>query len=942
MRQRLRIRHLLLVAGLLLLAYALRLYRLDHQSLWWDEGISLHLATSSVGEIIRDRQNNIHPPLYFFILKGWLALVGVSAFTGRYLSAMASLGQVAIVYSAVRYWSKGGGKDRALLSWLAAFFMLIAPLSIIYGQEIRVYALLPFVYVLALLLAEIYLSDGRPPLRILVFLAVVEWVGLHLHYIAIFAVAYIGIWGVTVLYRSKNVSSFRRWVVAHVLVAVASLPWLVGVIRNWAAIQAEANAGTFTTSPVPFGFLVSQVWAFQLTGLAGALSSDFVRVTSTVALILFAGLLVFRAAVNQRARYTKKDGDAVFRLVTHWIVPLGAGLAVWSVRSFSHPRYITMFAVMLIPAAVFLMVRNRHRVPRAAAAGLAVCMVLLSFWGLGRYFFSEGAAKPDMRGVARHLESITQAGDLILVPDTDWSLPFEYRGEATILMPRVDESPFDATTTLTLALDCPEGPPCAESGRVFTVEYERGTRDWQDRLSFELARRGYRAGVTHFDDLSIGEYRLTGPSGSLPGCESQGMTGLDYSFGSLALEAAWLPSEVASDTAVPVALCWRLNRPVASGMTASLILSDPITGERMAQSDTLLLDSAGAPSHHWPVGESIITYHLLPLSQGTPPIEGVLQAGVYDDDGTNIGLIEAFDSLDNPAGQLIHLGEISLGSPVGLSSSAYDAPLPPLWDVPVEVTNGLELAGTFANPGPYRPGQTIRVGLTWRPTDELTGSQTPVLLLEQGGEILDMNADLPVNGRYPVERWQTNQLVFEYRDVRVPAGAEGSAELTIQAGENRISLGQIEIEGSAILFDKPTVHTPANARFGDAISLTGFKPPAETLETSSPIPLTLYWESLTGQIPTGYVVFTHLLANDGRLIAQHDSPPANGQRPTDEWLMGEFIIDPHELEWREMNYGGPARLSVGFYDPTTGERLITADGADSFILPVSFIVEPAP
>src|SRR5690606_12510641 len=113
---------------------------------------------------------------------------------------------------------------------------------------------------------------------------------------------------------------------------------------------------------------------------------------------------------------------------------------------------------------------------RAAAVGVALCMILLSFWGLGRYFFGDGAAKPDMRGVARYLESVTRPGDMILIPDTDWSLPFEYRGEATVIMPRIDESPFDAQSTLARTLDCREGSPCAESGRVFTVEYERGTR----------------------------------------------------------------------------------------------------------------------------------------------------------------------------------------------------------------------------------------------------------------------------------------------------------------------------------------------------------------------------------------------------------------------------------------------------------------------------------
>ena len=171
-------RHAALIVGLLLVAFALRLYRLDAQSLWWDEGISLHLATSSLGEIVRDRLNNIHPPLYFFILKGWLALVGVSAFTGRYLSALASLAQVALVFAAARAWGRKS-IGRSAWPWIAAGLMLISALSVIYGQEIRVYALLPVVYLALLLQTGRLLTGRRLEFRPLLYLALVEWIGLH-------------------------------------------------------------------------------------------------------------------------------------------------------------------------------------------------------------------------------------------------------------------------------------------------------------------------------------------------------------------------------------------------------------------------------------------------------------------------------------------------------------------------------------------------------------------------------------------------------------------------------------------------------------------------------------------------------------------------------------------------------------------------------------------
>src|SRR5690606_24796252 len=73
-----------LLLPILLLAFWLRLFLLDGQSLWWDEGISLHLATSSLAEIVANRVVNIHPPLYFFLLKLWVALTGTTVFAARY------------------------------------------------------------------------------------------------------------------------------------------------------------------------------------------------------------------------------------------------------------------------------------------------------------------------------------------------------------------------------------------------------------------------------------------------------------------------------------------------------------------------------------------------------------------------------------------------------------------------------------------------------------------------------------------------------------------------------------------------------------------------------------------------------------------------------------------------------------------------------------------
>jgi hypothetical protein len=928
-------RTLLLAALLLLCAWALRLYRLEAQSLWWDEGISLHLATSSFAEIVRDRLDNIHPPLYFFILKGWLALVGASPFTGRYLSALASLVQVALIFSAARYWSRkeSGG---ALTPWLATALILISPLSVIYGQEIRVYAFLPLVYLAMLLSTErILASDGRKIAPLLV-LGASEWLGLHLHYIALFGVAYVGLWGSVAFLRRGDRMALRRWLFVQVAVIVACLPWFLAVARNLTAIGVEANAGTFTAEAVPLSFLFAQVWAFHLTGLAGSLASDFVQVGAIIAAAMVIILLALKLTVDRRSQSIADPRPLAFRLAAHWLLPLISALVVWNVRSFSHPRYIVMFAALFIPLAAALLYPARRWLHRLAALFLAAAIVSLSIWGLRHYFFDSGAAKPDMRGVARYLESKAGPDDLIIVPDTDWSLPFEYEGAAAVIMPRLDESPHDGQAALIQALDCTGEGSCARSGRVFVVGYPAGTRDWQARLPFELERRGHWLSETRFDDLAVREYKLTGRTGPLPDCGAPELAHPAARFGPLRLEAAWIEQGTAADTAVAVALCWRLEESASEEFVASLILSDPVTGERVAQSDNILINPAGAPTTQWSPGATVVTYHLLPLSAGTPPIDHVLAAGVYPQ-ADAIDLVEAVDVQGHVAGRILPVGTVSLSSPVG-GVTPNNVESPPLWEQPVEATDGLELIGARFSPGPYRPGQTIRVGLAWRATADDLPDLRPALALEQGESVLAENAAAPVNGRYPTNHWRSDQVVFEYRDVRVPADAEGTAMLVIQS-DTSIPLGEVTIEAGDSLFTEPPVSTPVNAVFGEHIALIGFDPPSVIITPSQGVPLTLYWHLPTGEIGNRYTVFVHLLAEDGRVIAQHDSPPANGQRPTDEWLPGEYIIDPHELVWRESDYTGPARIAVGLYDPVTGERLLTGDGADYFLLPIEIAVE---
>ena len=96
----------------------------------------------------------------------------------------------------------------------------------------------------------------------------------------------------------------------------------------------------------------------------------------------------------------------------------------------------------------------------------------------------------------------------------------------------------------------------------------------------------------------------------------------------------------------------------------------------------------------------------------------------------------------------------------------------------------------------------------------------------------------------------------------------------------------------------------------------------------------LYWkladqlEVAERGIDKSYAVFLQLLSPDGRLVAQDDGLPMDGQAPIHTWMAGETIADPHTVTVPERLGPGDYSLIAGLYDPRTMERLRLADGED--------------
>jgi mannosyltransferase len=203
--------------ALTLLAFGLRAWRLDVQALWWDEGISLYLANQDVATILADRARDIHPPLYFLLLRAWGLSVGSSAWATRFLSVLLGTLCVPLLYRL------GRRLAGPLTGGLAALILALSPFLLHHAQEVRMYALVPLLALLSTYLMLRLLQQEEFFLW-LVYL-VVTAVALYTHYYA----AFIPFFQTIFVLIARRRKFLLRWLMAQAGLLLLYLPWLAFV-----------------------------------------------------------------------------------------------------------------------------------------------------------------------------------------------------------------------------------------------------------------------------------------------------------------------------------------------------------------------------------------------------------------------------------------------------------------------------------------------------------------------------------------------------------------------------------------------------------------------------------------------------------------------------------------------------------------------------------------
>ena len=396
--------------ALLLLAFGLRLHRAGDRSVWWDEGWSVWVARQSPAEILYETGHDVHPPLYFWLLHSWREVSGDSEWGLRALSAIWGTLTVAATYLLGRIVAS------RKVGLLAALFVTLSRFSIVWSQEIRMYALASLLAVLGLWAAVRVWDRGRPfDYALYILFMTVGLLTLYMFFPVPVAANVAWLW---VFWHSRRrKEALIKWAAAQVMILI--------IIGAWLSYALGGFLSTVSAAPIAMIDFLKIYWTVLVVGIP--LNVDtYARYTIPVLLIFFAAV----AALIWGARRDWHMARHLTMFLTGLLLPIAVVYYVTlpKVGTYSppfSPRYLVIFSgyySILLAWGILCLGQGRRWL---LSPLLSLVVILAALVGMRGYYQGRRLID-DYKSLTATVQAYAREEDAVLLyTDRDWPV-FDY------------------------------------------------------------------------------------------------------------------------------------------------------------------------------------------------------------------------------------------------------------------------------------------------------------------------------------------------------------------------------------------------------------------------------------------------------------------------------------------------------------------------------------
>ena len=417
------------LSALVLTAFALRAYHLDFQSLWRDEVDAIAFATRALPRLLSTfTAPKENAPLYFLLLRPWIALAGDSEFSVRFFSLAFGVLAIPLAYALGRRWLSPLG------SMLGALLMAFSPYLIWYSQEAKMYTLITFLTMLSLYLYVEALAWGRWSYWAAYVMATSFCLYTHILAALIIPLEII----LFVVWWPRHRAQLKPWLAA---IGCVTLPYIPLALWEIPLLLSSYETG----HPFyPLGKVLSILFIAFSHGVSGVASPWLLILTSILCIFLFlAGVFLGDKKSNLAtgSEVRRRKGPVLspalspaegkvegVTLLLYLFLPI-IGLYLISLGM---PIFAERYLIYVAPAFYLILGRGLAAVKLRSNAIFALCLALVltldvqSMWAQ-----SHTRLKSDFRSVTQYFALHREPDDLVifLMPYVRHTFEYYYRGD---------------------------------------------------------------------------------------------------------------------------------------------------------------------------------------------------------------------------------------------------------------------------------------------------------------------------------------------------------------------------------------------------------------------------------------------------------------------------------------------------------------------------------
>jgi len=409
----------------LLLATMLRWYNNTAIALWHDEAFSAQYIKYGWGEMWDRIVLDVHPPLYYYVLRLWSYVFGNSLLSLRGMSILFGVLTVWAGYKLVQKAFKNDG-----LALLAALFLAINPYQIQYALEARMYTLGTFLVMLSsyMLLKALESRSKRDWL----YYGLAAAAAFYTHYYLIFSILAQGLYALYAVWKDGSWKSPLRdnqlvnLGLAGGLAGLLYVPWLPPLLEQLARV-----GGGYWIPPMDRWSVPGTIWKIVMGG------QGISRNVLVIATVLSLVLLVYYI----RRTVEKEKWMMALGLLVPFAVTVTLYKDVYLDRYFV---FASLYMSIMVAGALYTVSKpNLRRVMVLAFVGLSLYYFINSWSVLAvRDFGSAVNEKPGMAAAGAYMTERVGQSDRVYVGSSLIFFTYKYYNQTGVTPRLISGSPL--------------------------------------------------------------------------------------------------------------------------------------------------------------------------------------------------------------------------------------------------------------------------------------------------------------------------------------------------------------------------------------------------------------------------------------------------------------------------------------------------------------------